>query len=118
VSWLAWLGVGVLGGVGALLRFGVDGAVGSRAPAELPLGTLAVNATGALALGVVAGVALQGDARVLAGTAAIGSYTTFSTWLFETHRLSEDGRVVAALANIVVPLVVGFAAVALGRALA
>jgi fluoride exporter len=117
VSLLTWLGVAVLGGVGALLRFGVDGAVGTRAPAELPFGTLAVNATGALALGVVAGVALQGDARVLAGTAAIGSYTTFSTWLFETHRLSEDGRVGAALANVVVPLVVGFAAVALGRAL-
>jgi fluoride exporter len=117
VSWPVWLGVAVLGGVGALLRFGVDGAVGSRAPAELPFGTLAVNATGALALGVVAGVALQGDARVLAGTAAIGSYTTFSTWLFETHRLGEDGRIGAALANVVVPLVVGFAAVAAGRAL-
>ena len=66
----------------------------------------------------MAGVALRGDARELAATAAIGSYTTFSTWLFETHRLSEDGRVAAALGNVVVPLVVGFAAMAAGRALA
>jgi fluoride exporter len=118
VSPLVWLGVAALGGAGALLRFAIDRAVGSRAPGELPLGTLVINASGALALGVVAGVALRGDSRELAGTAALGSYTTFSTWLFETHRLSEDGRVGAALANVVVPLVLGFAAVAGGRALA
>jgi CrcB protein len=118
VSLLAWLGVAALGGVGALLRFTVDGAVGSRAPGELPFGTLAVNASGALALGFVAGLTLQGDARVLLATATIGSYTTFSTWLFETHRLTEDGRTGAAIANMVVSLLVGVAAVALGRALA
>ncbi|HEY7073947.1 MAG TPA: fluoride efflux transporter CrcB [Solirubrobacteraceae bacterium] len=118
MSLLTWLGVAALGGAGALLRFAVDGAVASRTPGELPFGTLAVNATGALALGAVAGAALQGDARVLAGTAALGSYTTFSTWLFETHRLSEDGRIVAAVVNLVVPFAVGFAAIAAGRALA
>ena len=118
MSWVAWLGVAVLGGCGAILRFAVDGAVASRARGELPLGTLAVNASGALALGLVAGAALRGDARVLVATATIGSYTTFSTWLFETHRLAEDGRGRAALANALVPLAVGIAAIALGRALA
>ena len=27
---------------------------------------------------------------MLAGAAALGSYTTFSTWMFETQRLAED----------------------------
>ena len=44
-------------------------------------------------LGLFAGLALHGDALLLAGTALLGSYTTFSTWMFETHRLAEDGLV-------------------------
>lgn len=113
----AWIGVAALGGVGALGRFLLDGWVSSRTSRALPFGTLAVNASGALALGLIAGLALTGDALVLFGTAAVGSYTTFSTWMFETHRLGEDGQGREALANVLVSVLAGFAAVALGRAL-
>jgi CrcB protein len=117
VSLLGWLGVFVLGGVGALGRFGVGRAVTARAGARLPYGTFAVNISGALILGVLTGLTLSDDAALLVGTAAVGSYTTFSTWLFETHRLGQAGRHRAAVANIVVSLVLGVAAVALGRSL-
>lgn len=110
-----WLAVGVLGGLGAIARFTVDGAVAPRAPGRFPLGTLVVNLSGAALLGLVAGLALTGDALLLAGTAVLGSYTTFSTWMFETHRLGEDGEGRAAIANVVVSLVLGVAAAALGR---
>ncbi len=112
-----WLGVALLGGVGANARFLLDALVSARAGGGLPLGTLAVNASGSLLLGLVTGLALSGDALVLAGTATLGSYTTFSTWMLETHRLAEDVRPRGALANVIVSLALGIGAAALGRAI-
>jgi CrcB protein len=117
MSALTWIGVAALGGGGAVLRFVVDGAVAERAEADLPVGTLAVNLSGAFVLGLLAGVALHGDALLLAGTATLGSYTTFSTWMLETQRLVEDGAGRAAALNVGLSLAAGLAAVALGRAL-
>lgn len=114
-----WVCVALLGGAGALLRFGLDGLVASRAGgAEFPLGTFAVNVSGSFALGVLAGAALHGDALLLTGTATLGSYTTFSTWMLEAHRLGEDGSLALAVLNIVLSLMVGVGAVVLGRAIA
>jgi CrcB protein len=113
-----WLGVALLGGVGANARFLVHTLVAARVGGELPLATLAVNASGSLLLGVLAGVALSGDALVLAGSATLGSYTTFSTWMLDTQRLAEDGRRTAAVANVLVGVALGLGALALGRAIA
>ena len=115
MSVLAWVGVAVLGGAGALLRFLLDGTVSARAGRDLPFGTFAVNIAGALALGFLAGISLTGDALALAGTATLGSFTTFSTWMFETQRLVEDGESRSALANALISLGAGLGAVALGR---
>ncbi|MDX6640676.1 MAG: fluoride exporter [Solirubrobacteraceae bacterium] len=115
---LLWLGVGFLGGCGAIARFLVDAIVSTRAAGRFPTGTFVVNLTGTVVLGVLTGLTLSGDALLLAGTAVIGSYTTFSTWLFETHRLAEDNERLLASANIVLSLVLGVAAAALGRAIA
>ena len=52
----------------------------------------------------------------LAGTALLGAYTTFCTWMFESHRLAEDGEARRSLANLPVSLVLGLAAPPLGRA--
>jgi CrcB protein len=62
-------------------------------------------------------VALTGDALLLVGTATLGSYTTFSTWMLETQRLTEDGELGPAVANVLVSLIVGLGAIALGRTL-
>jgi CrcB protein len=115
VSAVAWLGVAALGGLGAIARFVIDAFVGGRAASDLPLGTFAINVSGAFALGLLTGLALTGDALVLAGTATLGSYTTFSTWALETQRMREEGEFAGALANVLVSLAAGFAAVALGR---
>jgi CrcB protein len=113
----AWVGVGVLGGVGASTRFVVDGAVGARVASSFPVGTFVINITGALALGLLAGLTVSGTTLVLAGTATLGSYTTFSTWMLESHRLTEDAEPRLAAANIVVSLVVGVGAAAAGHAI-
>lgn len=110
-----WVGLALIGGAGSVLRLVVDGAIAARTSRAFPCGTLVVNLSGAVALGLVTGLALSPDKALLAGTAAVGSYTTFSTWMFETQRLGEDRQVVTLVANIVVSLVAGVTAAALGR---
>jgi fluoride exporter len=113
----AWIGVAILGSLGSLARFLLDGAVSSRNSSSFPFGTLAVNASGTLVLGLLTGLALSGETLLLAGSAAVGSYTTFSTWMLETHRLGEDGQLLAGALNVLVSVVVGLGAAALGRSI-
>lgn len=88
---LSWVGVGVLGAVGAYARFYVGGVVAARRPSAFPFGTFVVNLTGGLALGLLTGLAVPGDVRLVLGTGFLGAYTTFSTWMVEAQRLGEDG---------------------------
>lgn len=113
-----WAGVLLIGGLGSVARFAVDRAVARRAARSFPLGTLAVNVSGAALLGFVSGLALGDQAALLAGTAFLGAYTTFSTWMFETQRLAEERQFRPALANIAISVLLGVAAAAAGRAIA
>jgi CrcB protein len=112
---MIWLGVVLAGGVGAVLRFLVDRAVARRAARSFPFGTLAVNISGAALLGLLGGLALSRHIALLAGTAFVGSYTTFSTWMLETQRLSEERQVRNAVVNIVVSIVLGIGAALFGQ---
>jgi CrcB protein len=114
---LLWVAVVLIGGAGSVLRFVVDGAVAARRGRDFPYGTLAVNLSGSLILGFLTGLALGSDEALLAGTAAVGSYTTFSTWMFETQRVTEERQITTALINVVLSLVLGVAAAAAGRAI-
>jgi CrcB protein len=115
---LVWVGVTLLGGAGAVARFALDSTVSERTGDAFPWGTLAVNVSGAFLLGLVTGpLGATGDALLLAGTGLLGSYTTFSTWMLESHRLGEDGEPARMWLNIAVSLAAGLAAAALGRAL-
>ena len=114
---LLWIGIALLGGVGAVARFGVDLAVSRRAAVAFPFGTLAVNVSGSALLGVLDGAGVTGDALMLAGTAVLGSYTTFSTWLLQSDQLRHEREEALLWANLVGSLLLGLAAVALGRAL-
>jgi fluoride exporter len=107
----------VVGGLGAMARFLLDGAVSSRLGRAFPFGTLAVNLTGAFALGALYGAAVGGDALRLAGVGFLGAYTTFSTWALEAHRLGEDGRTRLGLADLLVSLALGLGCAWLGREL-
>ena len=114
---LLWAGVVLIGGAGSVARFLADGLVGSAAGRGFPFGTFAINVSGAVILGLLTGLALGHDQALLAGTAAVGSYTTFSTWMLETQRLAEERQHGKALANVVLSLVAGVAAAALGRSI-
>ena len=116
MSWGVWVGVAVLGGFGALARFGLTLLVADRLHPHLPMGTLAVNVSGAFLLGLLAGLSPADDLRLLLGAGAIGSYTTFSTLMLETQRIEEAGKRRLAFTNVVLSVALGLAADALGRA--
>ena len=112
---LTWAGVMVIGGIGSVMRFLVDRAVARLLARPFPFGTLTVNISGAALLGFLGGLALSKEAALLAGTAFVGAYTTFSTWMLETQRLGEERQTWAAAANIVVSVLLGIAAAFLGQ---
>jgi fluoride exporter len=111
----AWIAVGLLGGVAAGARFALDAEIAARAESPFPLGIFVVNLSGALALGLVAGAGLGGEALVIVAGGGIGSFTTFSTWILDSHRLGESGQARLAWLDIGLSIAVGFAAVALGH---
>lgn len=113
-----WSAVALVGGLGSVTRFMVDRAIARRAGSSFPLGTLTVNLSGAVALGFLSGLALRHEIALLAGTAFVGAYTTFSTWMFETQRLAEERQYRPAAANIVVSVAFGVAAAWLGHQIA
>lgn len=115
MSIAVWAGVMVIGGLGSVARFVLDRAVSRRVGRPFPFGTLTVNISGAVLLGFVSGLALSHEVALLAGTAFVGAYTTFSTWMLETHRLAEERQIWPAVGNIAVSVVLGVAAALLGQ---
>lgn len=109
------IGVGLLGGAGAVARFLLDGGISGRLGGAFPYGTLAVNLLGSFVLGLLAGAALPARASTVLTAGLIGAFTTFSTWMFESHRLGEDQRGALATLNVLVSLVLGVACAWAGR---
>ena len=100
---LVWIGVGLLGGLGAVARVLLTRVAGAAAR-----GTLLVNLLGALALGALVGAGVDGDALLLLGGGLLGAFTTFSTWMAEAHERRSAALVAGALA-------LGLGAAVLGR---
>ncbi len=113
---LAYVALG--SALGAPARYLLDRLIQSRHEMIFPWGTWTINITGCFALGALVGVA-QGhavDARLMAAAATgfLGSYTTFSTFTWETTRLVEDGAFFEALLNVTGSAALGAAAAAGG----
>jgi fluoride exporter len=115
---LLWTAVAVAGGLGAASRFLLDRLIASRLAARLPVGTLVINVTGSLAAGIVVGLAVGGtvtaELRTVVAGGYLGAYTTFSTAMYETARLVEEGRRRVAAVNLLAPLLLSFAAALAG----
>ena len=117
-SWIAFL---VASGVGAPARYLLDGWVQDHTSGAFPWGTFVVNITGCLLLGVLTGLVLyhgtDPTTRTVLGIGALGAYTTFSTFTYETVQLAEEGALDEALRNAGANLLVGLAAASAGLAL-
>jgi fluoride exporter len=112
----------VAGGIGAALRLILDGLIRTRIRSTYPVGTTVINVTGSFLLGLLTGLAtshlVTHQWQLLVGTGLLGGYTTFSTASFETVRLIEDRRYIAAAFNAFGMLVACVAGSALGFAAA
>lgn len=86
------------GGLGAALRFVVDGVVTARVGPRFPWGIVVVNLTGSFAMGVAVGT-LDGTAAAVVTTGVLGGYTTFSTASLDSARLALRGRGGRAVAH-------------------
>jgi fluoride exporter len=111
--------IAVAGALGALARYGLDGAVSRRFPTAFPWGTFVVNISGALVLGFLVTVMTEQLTtapwlRSVLAIGFLGAYTTFSTLQYETYRLLEDGALGLAAANVGGSAVAGLVAVYLG----
>lgn len=114
------LGVVVGSAVGAPVRYLLDQLISARHERLFPWGTFVINVSGSFLLGLLVSAAAHGgvDRWLLAaaGTGFLGSYTTFSTYTWETMRLVEDGAVLVACLNLVGSVAAGVVAAAAGLA--
>jgi CrcB protein len=112
------IGVAALAGaIGAVCRYLLSGFVQQRTDSDLPLGTLAVNLSGAFLIGIVAGIDdLQSSATLIA-TGFLGGFTTFSTWMIETIRLGIPPLRSKGITNLIITLIAGVVLTAAGYSL-
>ncbi|MEU7847781.1 fluoride efflux transporter CrcB [Micromonospora parva] len=104
--------------VGAPLRYLADRAVQSRHGSVFPWGTLLVNVAGSLLLGALVGWPVGPAVSTLLGTGFCGALTTYSTFSYETLRLTQGGHRLLALANVLGSVAAGLTATTAGYALA
>ncbi|HWA65291.1 MAG TPA: fluoride efflux transporter CrcB [Mycobacteriales bacterium] len=114
--------VSLAAALGAVGRYTLDTAVQRRHRSALPWGTFVINVTGSFVLGLVTGIATHhgfpSRATTTIGTGLCGGYTTWSTFLWESFALAEQGRPLAAANNVLGSLTIGLAAAAAGLGLA
>lgn len=104
--------------IGAPLRYLTDRTIQARHDSVFPWGTLTANVAGSLLLGFLVGLPAAPAVTALCGTGFCGALTTYSTFSYETLRLVRDGARFYAWANIVVSVVGGLGAAAIGLVLA
>jgi CrcB protein len=118
VSAGTWIGIALLGGLGAVLRHVVDAFVAARSSHHLPWGIFVVNISGAFGIGLLTGAGAGAATYEVVGVGLLGAYTTFSTWMLQVDVLRRGGRHRAATTYVVASVLLGLAAVWLGRLLA
>ena len=100
--------------LGGLSRYYLGGFIQRVSGSSFPYGTLMVNLAGCLLVGLIASAAvgrfpLSASARVFLISGFCGAFTTFSAFMVESDFLFQGGHVCAALLNILISLLGGFA---------
>lgn len=113
------LAIAAGGALGAVLRYLLSGWVQQLGGERFPWGTLAVNAIGSFALGLLMAGLLEHTAtgpvsRSFWTIGVLGAFTTFSTFSYETLELVTLGDWPAGIANVAANLGLGLAAAFLG----
>lgn len=115
--------IGIGGFIGAIARYGMAVWVGQRWGRSFPLGTFFINVSGSFLIGLLMTLMAERTIenpqwRLLLVVGFLGAYTTFSTFEYETGGLLRDGEWLYAGLNVVLSVMVGFAALKLGEIVA
>ena len=104
------------GAAGSVARYLLSMVAVAHLGAGFPWGTLAVNILGSAAIGVAAGLGLQGETRLLVVTGFLGGFTTFSAFSLETGVLLERSPALG-VAYVAASVLLGLGAFLLCQAL-
>lgn len=101
--------VAIGGSLGSLSRFLIGKKISERGMSSFPLGTFLINISGALLLGILTAINIQGNLYFLMGDGFLGAFTTFSTFMYEGFNLFQENQTANALAYILGSLILGIA---------
>ena len=110
---LIWIALG--GGLGAVLRYLLGGALAARTEALVPWGTVAVNVAGCFLIGL-ASESLEGTAKLAVVGGFLGALTTYSSFALFTTQLGGEGRSMVLAIQLTAHLAGGVACVLAGMA--
>ena len=107
------------GGLGAMLRHGINRLAFAIWGAAFPAGTMIVNVVGSLVMGLLIGLfaaypAINQPARLFLTTGLLGGFTTFSAFSLDALTLYERGQIGLALGYVAASVILSLAAIAAG----
>ncbi len=114
-----WLLVGIGGFIGAIFRYLTSGWI-QGSIATFPVGTLGVNTAGSFLIGFVMYLSEYGgvfseETRVMLTLGVLGSFTTMSTFSYESFRLLEQHELLLFGANLLLTVLFALLAVYAGK---
>jgi fluoride exporter len=118
-----FIAIGFAASLGAMLRYAVATACGRLFVTKFPVGTFLINMSASLFLGwfltfIEHRVSVSDTVRLAVAVGFVGTYSTFSTFAYESNALLGEGLGMKALIYLVGSVVGGLVAVRLGVALA
>jgi CrcB protein len=119
---MTYLAISIGAVLGANLRFLLGRAIAERAGTAFPIGTLVINVTGSFLIGlllvlVTERVVAPPWVRPMIAIGFLGSYTTFSSFSYETLALVQNGAWGPAVLNIALSVSASLVGVFLGTLL-
>jgi CrcB protein len=117
---VAVVAVLVCGALGAVARYQFDGFIQNHTHGVMPVGTLTINVIGSLILGALVGLHIQHGLpniiELAAGTGFCGGFTTFSSLMYESTQLAQEGAYRHAVRMLLLNMILGGFAAAIGLA--
>lgn len=112
---MQYLLVGIGGIFGSIVRYALGKIISERSVSIFPIGTFAINITGAFLLGLLSSESLGENLYVLFGDGFLGAYTTFSTFMYEGFNLFQEREIINAFTYVMLSLIIGIIGYSIGN---